>query len=440
MALDPADVKDFTGRLLLSRMRVLNSHPFFGLLLMHMHYSVDESVETLYTDGLRIVFGTGFLNSLSENELDFVMMHEIMHVALRHCVRGSVYEDRERFDTACDIIVNSNILLENGMALSSISIDGYGPSIHTAPDGREGHEFTVEQLYRMLPMSLSAEDAHDAGAETDDASARDVQNRGSRVLRLRDNCRGQRAGDLGSSSSGFRDDHSHWRNAESDSTFKDVWAKNIRDAGNAIEVRERTLSRGILPAFAKRLLKELRSPQTDWRQILEEFIQQDVGDYSFSPPDRRMDDSPFFLPAFNETEGTTDNPRNILFMIDTSGSISDEMMTAAYSEVKGAIDQFAGTLEGWLGFFDADIVEPLRFKDVDEFLRIEPVGGGGTDFQIIFEYVAEHMKEEDEPACIIILTDGYAPFPEEQLANGIPVLWLINNDDVNPPWGKVARI
>ena len=44
------------------------------------------------------------------------------------------------------------------------------------------------------------------------------------------------------------------------------------------------------------------------------------------------------------------------------------------------------------------------------------------------------------PASIIILTDGFAPFPKEKLEMGIPVLWLLNNDKVDPPWGKVARI
>lgn len=63
---------------------------------------------------------------------------------------------------------------------------------------------------------------------------------------------------------------------------------------------------------------------------------------------------------------------------------------------------------------------------------------GGTDFQIIFEYVAKHMKRP--PASIIILTDGFCPFPMEKLAMGIPVLWLLNNEEVDPPWGKVARI
>ena len=34
------------------------------------------------------------------------------------------------------------------------------------------------------------------------------------------------------------------------------------------------------------------------------------------------------------------------------------------------------------------------------------------------------------PVSIIILTDGYAPFPNEKIAMGIPVLWIINNEDV----------
>lgn len=168
--------------------------------------------------------------------------------------------------------------------------------------------------------------------------------------------------------------------------------------------------------------------------VLERIRDEDFD--SFAPPDRRFDDSPFFLPDFN---GKEDMVEDILFMIDTSGSMSDDMITAAYTEVKGAIDQFDGKLKGWLGFFDAAIIEPQPFKDEEEFRIIKPVGGGGTDFQIIFEYVMKHM-EGKLPASIIILTDGYAPFPQEKLAGGIPVLWLLNNEEVNPPWGKIARI
>ena len=127
-----------------------------------------------------------------------------------------------------------------------------------------------------------------------------------------------------------------------------------------------------------------------------------------------------------------------VLLLDTSGSMSDAMIAAAYSEIKGAIDQFNGKLKGWLGFFDAEIIEPVPFENEEEFSIIRPSGGGGTDFDVIFKYVSRYM--EKKPVSIIILTDGYAPFPDEKLALGIPVLWLLNNEKVIPPWGKVTRI
>ena len=57
------------------------------------------------------------------------------------------------------------------------------------------------------------------------------------------------------------------------------------------------------------------------------------------------------------------------------------------------------------------------------------------------------ISEYNEKKIVVLLDNEmkivkpvYAPFPQEHLAKGIPVLWLINNDSVTPPWGKVARI
>jgi hypothetical protein len=85
------------------------------------------------------------------------------------------------------------------------------------------------------------------------------------------------------------------------------------------------------------------------------------------------------------------------------------------------------------------VVAPKPFKDEASFRLIRPIGGGGTDFQVIFDYVRKHMRQE-LPSCIIILTDGYAPFPAESEAMNIPVLWLLFNEQVQPPWGRIARI
>ena len=249
---------------------------------------------------------------------------------------------------------------------------------------------------------------------------------------------GGKNGKNGGGEKGDFDDHSRWKRDGDDEygeLLSDLWVKRLSDAAEVVKILDADQSRGMTPLCAQRMLDQLKKPQTDWRTILDNFIQEEICDYSFSPPDRRYEGD-FFLPDFNEKD---EQVKNILFMMDTSGSISDEMMTAAYSEIKGAIDQFNGKLEGKLGFFDAAIYEPVPFDSVDELLKIRPVGGGGTDFGIIFKYVEQKMQDEP-PASIIILTDGYAPFPPEEAANGIPVLWLINNENIKPPWGKVARI
>ena len=423
MALSDEKLRLYSRRLLLSRMRLLCSHGFYGLLLMHMIFSVDEEVETACTDGERIIFGTEFLEELSDSELDFVMMHEILHVVLRHCARTGE-RDRFLFNVATDIVVNSNILLEAGSRESAISLAKYGVSMHLAPDGKEGHLYTAEQVYEMLLQKQEKQQRPAAGnGQKHGASSPQRGNAGTKP------------GSGGAGDGGW-DDHSRWGTLADDGTQNDMWAKRFEDACSAIEIRDPSNSRGLLPAFAERLLKELRAAKTDWRTVLNEFVQEEVADYSFSPPDRRFSDTGFFLPDFN---GTVEVVRDILFMIDTSGSMSDKMIAAAYSEIKGAIDQFDGKLAGQLGFFDAVVIPPIPFENEEEFRVIRPKGGGGTDFGVIFSYVKKEMQE-NPPASIVILTDGYAPFPEESEACGIPVLWLINNDSVDPPWGRVTRI
>ena len=427
MEISNEKARQYINRLLLARMRILCNHGFYGLLLMHMIYSIDEGCETAYTDGERIAFSPTFLEELSDKELDFVMMHEILHVVLQHCLRGED-KDNERYNIAADIVINSTIMHENDDKASSITLSKYGESMHIAPDGKEGYLYTAEEIYEMLQ---SKQKDSDSGNEKS-KKAGNVASKNGRAEKVQ-----QSRKNMDKPVAKRWDDHSQWGKFEEDSRLRDVWVKNFAECCEAINVRDKSNNRGTLPMFAQRMLEKLKKPQTDWRTILNDFIQEEICDYSFSPPDRRFQDSPFFLPDFNEM-GKNDNVSDILFFIDTSGSISDNDMTTAFSEIKGAIDQYDGKLQGWLGFFDAAIIEPKPFSSFEEFIVIKPAGGGGTDFQIIFEYVDQHMKGK-EPNCIIILTDGCAPFPKEELANDIPVLWLINNQDVTPPWGKVAR-
>lgn len=434
MALSEKKMREYVRRLMLSRMRILCNHGFYGLLLMHMKFAVDESCPTAATDGERIYFGTDYLDTLSDSEIDFVMMHEILHVVLQHCRRCGD-RDHVRYNIASDIVVNSNIMHSNGDDIKSITIKGQGPSMHKTPNGKEGYFYTAEEVYEMVKPQ---DQGGDGGFGSDNS---DVEGNGGSG----DNQKGEGNGKSEAnpknnksnkgSYSGI-DCHDKWKGDGESNEETDIWQKRFMDACESISIREASQDRGLLPAFAKRLFEELKNPKTDWRALLHAFVQEEINDYSFSPPDRRFGDTDFFLPDFNEKD---EYAKDILFMIDTSGSMSDEMITDAYCEVKGAIDQFGGRLQGWLGFFDGEVVEPVPFKDEEEFSIIRPYGGGGTSFHCIFSYVKQQMSDT-LPVSIIILTDGYAPFPDEKAAMGIPVMWLINNEEVTPPWGKVARI
>ncbi len=406
MEVSSHQINEYAKRLGYARIRILVRNGFYGLLLMHMLFSLDETCETVTTDGKRIFFAPAFLDTLQDSELDFVLCHEILHVALRHCFRARG-KDKNVFDRACDIVVNSNILYSENGNLAAITTRHYGVAAHTAPDGKEGACYTAEQVYAMLQASSFPEKGK--GKQTPAA--------------------------FGFLRNSF-DDHSRWGTRADSKYFSNLWQKHVIDACQAITVRNGNHSRGVLPQFVERLWKQLKRPQTDWRTLLHHFICEEITDYSFMPPDRRFDDSPFFLPDFNEKEETV---RNILFMVDTSGSMSDTELSEAFAEINGAIEQFNGRLKGFLGFFDAEVVPPKPFENFEEFKGIRPIGGGGTDFAVIFDYIYKKMSPE-MPSCVIILTDGYAPFPPENKAMGLPVFWLINNEEITPPWGITARI
>ena len=461
-------------RLQNARITLMRTQPFYAVLLIHMQFAVDPECDTAYTDGKRIVFGTDFIKRISDKELQFVLMHEVLHVALDHCGRTKTNYDYFLFNVACDIVVNSNIMHSFDDDVNSISLDGE-PSMHTIDDNnvsrQEGWKLTAEEVYEKLLAQKEQQDSNgnsnmpggagdskgdegencDLPGFNDDHSYWDGYDESNS-----DNKEGDSDGDgkgdgKGDSKDGANseqgsgyNEHS-WRgedsNADARSEERQTWLNRMIEAtqiARQISIRYGSKDCGSIPAGAARILNELTEPQTDWKTVLDNFIQEEINDYSFDPSDRRMQDSPFLLPDFNETD---ESVKDILFMVDTSGSMSDQMIKECYSEIKGAIDQFNGKLSGWLGFFDAVAVEPKPFTDENEFKIIRPEGGGGTSFHCVFEYVEKKMIPEDKiPVSIVILTDGCAPFPNEKEANDIPVLWIINNEEITPPWGKVTRI
>jgi len=150
MELSNEQITKYTKRIMLSRMRLLCNYGFYGLLLMHIIFTIDIKTDTIWTDGVRIGLNPSFLDELSDDELDYVFMHEILHIALDHGKRRCNF-DEKKYDIAADIVVNSIIFSSSGYNVNSIYLRNYdGEQPHIAPDGEEGYKYTVEEVYALL--------------------------------------------------------------------------------------------------------------------------------------------------------------------------------------------------------------------------------------------------------------------------------------------------
>lgn len=381
-----------------SRTRLVLHYPFYGNLVLHLKFSL-ANCGTAATDLRRIIFDPQFLHKLSDEEIDFVLMHEVMHCALNHPKRRKNRNNR-LFNIACDIVVNSNIM--HSMGQSSFQVAGE-EAMHLTPKKKEGFLYSAEEVYEMLLDKY------------------DGDGRGMEMV----------AADLEKDYGDILDDHDIWQILTEEDFSAEEWKENLKAAakfaGNAI------------PAGARKLMEEYEhQSKLDWKKLLQDFVKEvcDRYDFTFAPPDKRFTTGDFILPSF--IESTDQMVKNIWFVVDTSGSISNEQLAKSYGEIKTAIEQFT-YLEGYLSFFDTVVTEPVKFDSMESLYEIKPTGGGGTSFQIIFEYMKENMLT-DLPEAVIILTDGYALYPEKKEALGVPVLWVLVENEEDAPWGVSVHV
>ncbi len=397
------DYRALLRRLTAIRTAEVQRSPFFARLLLHLPFGF-APCGTAYTDMKKIVFDPAFIQDMSDEELRFVLLHE-----LYHCVLGHVTRRQERmaglYNIACDIVVNS-LLLEN-LLLDTFSVKGT-EVMHLAPDGKEGRLYTAEEVYRMLLKTGENPDGSDPTSTPG----------------MGDFCSGPGI-----------DTHQPWDTITTlqSHALTDLWEHHIKQAATA-----GSPSCSGIPAHWERHLDSIRHhPYADWRQILREVLKSDSHDFTFSVPDRRYSTEEFILPSLQESDDRQRADR-LWFAIDTSGSVSDKALEAACGEILSALDQIHH-LTGWVSYFDTEVTRPVPFEDDTVFTNAQPVGGGGTCFHAVLEAMPAYFPEE-LPAMVLFLTDGYAPIPKETLALGVPVVWIILNSEENPSWGTVIHV
>lgn len=378
------------------RRGIVKEYPFFGELIMNLQLAAAK-VETACTDGKYLLLDPDFEAELSDEELTFVFMHEVMHVVFLHCYRRSG-RDSLLWNIACDHVVNSNILM--AMGLEEYQVAGE-PVMHRI-EGKEASHYTAEQVYDMLLKEC------------------------------------EKSGGLLKQEYILLDSHEIWGELEGECCQDaiDKWNELTLEATK----KWYGTCTGVAAGCLKRYKLELYKAQLKWKQIVRDFIRYRSldEDYGFRPPDRRFQDEEFIYPGLNPEEAEV--IENLWFFIDKSGSIPRKMLMEIIQEIEFGIRQVRN-MQGMVSFFDMAVSKPIVFKNLRDFLKIGiPLPNGGTSFYSVFQYALRHRRQY-APKGIIILTDGYAKFPEKNPLPDVPVLWIIlDNETAKPTFGRCVHI
>jgi len=204
---------------------------------------------------------------------------------------------------------------------------------------------------------------------------------------------------------------------------RNTWKVATIQAANTAAKRN-----GTVPGELARYVKELTDPKEDWRSRLRRFATESArDDFSWAKPNRMYASLGLILPGMH-----SHTVRDITCVGDTSGSVTEPIWDALTSEMRD-IHTSARPQVTRVMCCDADVQSVAELSPHDEF-AMEAKGFGGTDFRPPFAWLEER---DIKPSCLVYLTDGYGPFPDEPPP--YPVLWVMTTSVV-PPWGEHVRI
>lgn len=395
-----------------ARVSLMLEYPWFGSMVLRLPMESTEGasgevarVETMATDGNRLVYHPPFVESLTPQELLGVLAHEVMHCALLHPYRRGV-RDPQRWNIATDYAINL-IVVDSGLTLPK------GVLLNQKYKG-----MSADTIYNMLPPSITVEmvQASQMGEVMD--SPGDGKGKGE----------GDQDGDKDGPGSG------KGKGEGKGDESGDGQGKGMSETDWKIAAKQAEMvasKAGKMPGSVSRELGSIRASETDWRVLLKRFVTSTYRhDSTWARPSRRsMASGGIMLPGILK-----ENTGEIVVAIDTSGSVTPQMLEQFCGEIQAIKDETRPERLHIL-YCDARINGHAEFTpDMD--ITVKMCGGGGTAFQPVFDWIKD---KGIEPKCLIYLTDleSFDCPPEPQY----PVLW-VTPDWVSKgwAWGEIVRI
>jgi len=178
--------------------------------------------------------------------------------------------------------------------------------------------------------------------------------------------------------------------------------------GLRVQVAEKVKGRGDVPAGLSRWAEDLLEPKADWRQELAALVRGSISsvrgndNMTYHRESKRNPGLGFILPS------NIGQKVNISVVVDTSGSMCDKELSQAVAEIDAILRDLPWCDNLVVLACDAATHTAKTIRRADQIIL---KGGGGTDMRVgINDALALYPK----PDVIIVITDGYTPWPEQE--------------------------
>ena len=362
-----------------------------GYSLAHI---ADDTIPTLCTDGRELRYNPAFCLALTEDTLQTALAHEYAHVALMHPIRYKPHHQQRRANIAMDHAVNL-MLVDAGFSIPK--------DWHCNP---QFAGMAWEHIYTLLPED-PPQDAEQPQCEP---------------FAVGPGQPGEVQGDV----------RPYPGKGGQPATEDELSAAQAELTDRLFQIAQAMAQAGRDSAAARRIVQDMTTPRDpDLYEALARLLERSADDHTWRRINRRL----LHAGLFPGIDGEQCPP--LVIAVDTSGSISEPILSAFQDKVRRAIADFRPRAVTVI-YCDSAINEDPQTFEPDAFPGLHPVGGGGTHFAPPFEWVDAHMAEA--PAALVYLTDLDGPMPDHP--PGYPVIWarIPGYRHRTAPWGDTIPL
>lgn len=414
-------------------LKLKNVRPFYSAIYSQLPKKVlpkEAPMQTMAVGPKELWYSEEFIKETPMNELMFVNMHEIYHIAMMHSLRR---EKRHPiiWNYACDYYINS--------ALSSeLSIQPGGKTVVNGVEIKFPNGLLFDSKVNV--QTQSAETIYDNIKDNFKFSATD-----GKSWFVQDPDTGEwKEVDKSSQSKGIGDSNGFdlipVQGASGEAS--EIEKKNMIESVKEILIRADTKCRmaGVGECHMQREVAKILAPKVDWKKLVKKYLIEEVSKTSsLSTPDKRMMYQDAIMPGFDGKDKTC--LQRVKIGIDTSGSISAEDLGIFHAQIAQLLQKYKVGAE--VLYWDSGIEGKGKFDNKQTFIKLKPMGGGGTSPECVFAYF-ESRECKEKPAFTIMFTDGFFSCePIKKYAKKYKdTIWVITpygDNSFEAPFGKTVK-